>query len=756
MIHVAIVAATKLHRSSRHVSTAITTTQYDCNLTALPSIGATEEEEDPFPAHKAIQTRLLYLQVRPSLFSSPFSCSTRSRQRRIKCDEERPSCLRCQRSGRICAGYPPNPVQAQDDSFSNSSTPSSNATDRTDESWRKSFLTPAINATPWSPSHQRRFLDLGFTVLGSDPFQIYSQSDLAVFSCLLPQLGQLSPSVSAAASAFGAAYDASILHDGDSLVSEHSDHQYGLALRLLQLELTRPEPQYAPLVMASTLLAAAETLQARQKGALAHVLGAFGIFASRNQRQLTASDPGSHPKPNNGGLAPEIITMLENLCLSIDLQVATFTWGQRPNLPPQVFTDATFNPQTIDELRQEQPKIIHACLHFIAEASQEIFKEYSELPFSLVVKQGQMISWLRKWLGSFSDLVETNEAFFHGHCDADLSGVRERNLRLLKAQTLSTLIAVSNIRTASQTGYDRYASEFEEIVQCAEIVLRGARSYSPSSTEPSPYSSSFPPSSTSSPPPSTPHPNLLPFSASPGIIQPLFFTARKYRHSLTRRAAISLLRLSGFEGPFCGDFEADLATRFVEIEEARPFKMSLPASKVLKPQDIPDWRRICSCWRLSEKDDLDERIVKFCRRRQARWPADEDDERDVFNLSNPNARTSEDDRWETWDETLRSFKRHPHSDCHNPITGEHNSHHHNSHLPAEDLTHKSWVPLSCEAKCLGQLQTPLQTSFDLRRLPRDPDWVKSAVGSGEYFGYMDPKGEHTGDDWGQRALDEED
>lgn len=42
----------------------------------------------------------------------PYTCSvypadTQPRKRRIKCDERRPSCTQCERSNKLCTGYPP-------------------------------------------------------------------------------------------------------------------------------------------------------------------------------------------------------------------------------------------------------------------------------------------------------------------------------------------------------------------------------------------------------------------------------------------------------------------------------------------------------------------------------------------------------------------------------------------------------------------------------------------------------------------------
>ena len=532
---------------------------------------------------------------------------------------------------------------------------------------------------------------------------MYSKSNLSVFSILLPQLSQMYPSVNAAAAAFGAAYDSTLIRDGNSFAYDNSTKQTGLALQMLQLELNRPDPQYAPVLMASILLAAAESIQARQKGALAHVHGTFGLFMSNQAENRLLQSPEnssvtSSPQRARGGLSNDLANMLEHMCLSLDVLVATFTWGHEPHLPPQPFSETTFNPTNIDELCQELPKLIHNSMHVISQASKKLFNEPTVSTVELRVKQSQMISWLRKWLSSFSDLVESQSAR-----SQPIPQARNRHLHSLKAQCLSTILAVSNLLAPSQASWDKYALEFSEIVKCADIVLNSGGQQ--------PYHK----------------PALRPFSPSPGIIQPLFFTARKYRHSHVRRRAISLLRLTGFEGPFSGDFEADVATRFVEIEEGRPYSEYLGVSQVMTPADIPDNRRIYSCWRLSERYDFDERVIKLCRRRQSQSSPTtntlDDDE-------NPFPSVAED--WEVWEEVILSYKRR------SEIAAK-------GAVGATQHDNRAWVPLEGDAD-----YTVTHHSLRSDRLSRDPDWVKSAVGSGQYWNFWDHPDDAPSTDPGRR------
>jgi hypothetical protein len=53
----------------------------------------------------------------------------------------------------------------------------------------------------------------------------------------------------------------------------------------------------------------------------------------------------------------------------------------------------------------------------------------------------------------------------------------------------------------------------------------------------------------------------------PGILQTLFFTAIKYRHSAHRRRAVELLGRTGLEGPWDVKLLVAVASRAIEIEE---------------------------------------------------------------------------------------------------------------------------------------------------------------------------------------------
>ncbi len=94
------------------------------------------------------------------------------------------------------------------------------------------------------------------------------------------------------------------------------------------------------------------------------------------------------------------------------------------------------------------------------------------------------------------------------------------------------------------------------------------------------------------------------YSLEPGILQPLFFTAIKYRHSAWRRNAIQLLRKVGREGPWDGSLLAVVAARATKVEE-RDLKL-LGLTQIL-PENISERDRLHGC--AMDAEDSDSRVA---------------------------------------------------------------------------------------------------------------------------------------------------
>jgi hypothetical protein len=130
---------------------------------------------------------------------------------------------------------------------------------------------------------------------------------------------------------------------------------------------------------------------------------------------------------------------------------------------------------------------------------------------------------------------------------------------MLRAQCLTAQVYASTILCPYETEYDRYASSFQQIVEIAEVVVDAKIE------------------------------STIKFRPGLGIIQPLLFTALKYRHSVWRRQAIALLLRADIEGPWQGKVEGAVAQRVMEVEEEA---FDLPGGDIT-PDILPERRRVC-------------------------------------------------------------------------------------------------------------------------------------------------------------------
>ena len=215
-------------------------------------------------------------------------------------------------------------------------------------------------------------------------------------------------------------------------------------------------------------------------------------------------------------------------------------------------------------------RLIHSCYHFTAHASGFKYLPRAAIPSALVFEQGQHIAKLSIWLDNLNqslpsvvqDLVEKLRPGTYCHA------------LVLRSQCLSTLVYLCGVLDARECSYDHHGLRFQRIVQDAAVVIaRGSEGSS----------------------------GLRQFRPSPGIIQPLFLTAIKYRHADFRRQAIELLDRSGREGPFDGKLLAAVARRAAEIEEAQ---YQFPFPRNILPSDIAEDVRVHGCGMDAEgKDD---------------------------------------------------------------------------------------------------------------------------------------------------------
>ncbi|EXJ70711.1 uncharacterized protein A1O5_05701 [Cladophialophora psammophila CBS 110553] len=483
--------------------------------------------------------------TRTNVRQSKYGCFT-CRARRVKCDESKPRCLRCQRGKRSCEGYP--------DGAPRDPGP------------------PQTGVVPVEPGHVDRVGVFKPTGLGPNPeldrlrllaCAVLSQgrpgarteAETAFWGHLVPQLALSIPSVMEAAAAFGASYEQQMLQRNCGAAKFKALKQITAAMAKIRQDVLELPHGPLPVLVACTLLASAETIQYRQTDALLHLRGAFSIMNSRewlSTKSLTGK-----------ALLDDDLSCLFG---KLDLQVITYALGNAPELQcpvaaPGMDGDVTmFTPRKADRTLF---RTLHSCYSFATRAA-----EYKYLPRAasrevLVLDQSRHIAELNKWLSCYRQYSKMG----HG-----ISAVNGLHGLVLQAHCLSALIYVSNILEPFETAYDKYALQFQQLVECVERAMRAK----PAEAE------------------------MPTFNAEMGIIQPLFFTAIKYRDSTWRLKAISLLEECGREGPWCGCVEAAAAECVVRAEETAASQAAADAAlcrkstprTVFHPQDIPEQARV--------------------------------------------------------------------------------------------------------------------------------------------------------------------
>ncbi|KAI8686775.1 Zn(2)-C6 fungal-type domain-containing protein [Fusarium sp. Ph1] len=458
--------------------------------------------------------------TRTNVRQSKFGCFT-CKARRVKCDEAKPSCRRCLTAKRHCQGYPRGAPSESSSPSTATSSPLSSSPPSTLSSASSSspiFLIPDLHS-PSSP-----LAKLACTVLVQSPRRAKNTLELEFWSRIVPQLTHSVPSVQAAVEAFGACYKEYVLKSDSTNTGLETTKRYIKALKLAQLDLSTMQHGPLPCMIACLLLASIEAIQQRLYSGHVHLNGALALMASHSSEEAT----------------PMIDMEYVSLFRKLDLHIATYAVGIAPHLPPQP-------PITADELLSGPPdkslsRVLHSCYHFISAGYAYKYTSRRIIPPELLIEQGRQLSNMRQWL-------EYNQVPSPDTCDQDES------LLVLRTQCLAALVYASCVLDPRETAYDCFGPEFEEIVTSVEALPPNINQdqtlrYGDLST-------------------------LLSYTPEMGIIHPLYFVARKYRHRRWRRRALHLLIKSGREGPWCGEIEGAAASSVIWAEEGIAYNASL-------------------------------------------------------------------------------------------------------------------------------------------------------------------------------------
>ena len=362
--------------------------------------------------------------------------------RKVKCDESKPTCLRCHRAGKVCEGYGlRDRGQCRNPESSPSSTvppePDGLAVSRS-SSGLSSFCYSSLEA------NQSR---LGLEILIQQRREQTEWDEQPLWVRLVAQSLPANEAISRAVISLGASFEAHI-SPSFSVPRYQASVQNQQAIKALRKELASPSQGLVPVFLACIVLAAAEVLERHPANALIHLRGAF--------QALTLAGVNKFGD-------------MHSFAQSLDLQAAWYVLSDPPRLPPsvepwegvQLNSDAaTIEASTIS--------LLHNCYHFTSRAGKFKYRLRGDQPAALILEQNRYIAALTGWLATYNEM----------------STGSKRSLvkcSVLRAQCLSTLIYVSTILCPHEITYDLYSAHFQKIVQLSEgiVALSGNAQSSP-------------------------------------------------------------------------------------------------------------------------------------------------------------------------------------------------------------------------------------------------------------------------------------
>lgn len=438
------------------------------------------------------RTRESYVKVRTG-------CST-CKARRIKCDEGRPICHRCMKGGRICEYKVAGP--------------------------RRNVLTVYTSPTQSQPLAFTSDYNVNFfhQILAS---KLDGQFGSKFWSELVLQLSCCEPSVRHAVSAISIIYQdvESSLRDPAGYVNANGQAQleWNEATKALATRISAQSVSHLVPLVCCLLFTCIEFLKGNVETSMLHVQSGFNILIEVRRKIAQGLSPGL---PNNELKAIEdhIVPVFSRLHVLCSLA---------GRIIPPIYTPRLDEDEPQIDLVDSRQKLFEnsdACIRFI----HDTLPKANEFRIDLedFVRQVKLQRRLDAWHDQLDDLLERM------HADGKVANRDELNTLLTHYKVIYIWLRVCT--TPAESALDAYQKEFEDLIQCAEAVVR--------------------PDSNSQTPP------LLSFDLQ--HTGPLFYAALKCRDPKTRRRALEMLRLAPRrEGLWNAHHAYVVAKRLIEIEE---------------------------------------------------------------------------------------------------------------------------------------------------------------------------------------------
>lgn len=436
-----------------------------------------------------------------------------TRIRHVKCDEEKPECFQCRRTGRNCDGYDKPPPKKSDNRVVARTAP------QIDPSGHIVLL-------PGTREEQKyvHFFCTQTTRVMSGVFQ----SEL--WDRLLPQIAQSVPVIRHAVAAVSAAHEEFLCRDIRDVVSARANEhfalqQYNKAIKHLIEYLSSPSQTIDLTLITCYLFMCLEMLKGDNRQALNHLESGMRILF---RRDTTGS---------SSALTNDIDQELSHLSLRLNIQLSLHS---RPMMVfdledpgPRQNPTEDFVLTDIFEARNALDRLMNRGLVFVREASLK--KAVARINY--LQRQRQLSREFISWKNAFQRLPTSNPSH--------MRSTDPRASLLLWIQSRVSQIWVETCLGINEMIYDEHSDAFEAIVADAEklVAINEESGLGRGSL-------------------------IGRFTLEAGVIPMLYWSAMKCRQPLVRRRALEVIaRSPQQEGLWRKKRFLKVAQMVIDIEE---------------------------------------------------------------------------------------------------------------------------------------------------------------------------------------------
>ncbi|KAL4971842.1 hypothetical protein BDW66DRAFT_155288 [Aspergillus desertorum] len=430
--------------------------------------------------------------------------------RRVKCDEQRPSCRKCVDSGRTCDGYgiwssPPARVPAQQLLYPPRTLPGLDVSEKQYIDRYRNLLTKKL----------------------AEPFGSYFWNSVVL------QLSLSEAAVLHATIALTSAHE--LLMQSPSFNEPFLLRQYNHAIQCL----TYKNTSLRVAIVSCVLFLCIEIIRGNPISMQAHFDSGIKLL-----RQLQDSNCNSTVlvRHNPEGFDDHLVDVFAKLNLQF-LMLGHASQQKEAFVPSFQYGGRIHSPRTfcsVLDVRQSINPILLSVIYLMKERERETLSTDKHPPRpspALLDKQSTLQTAMSEWIESYETSITS--------LSAKISRSERFGLVLLRVYADVATILLATCFSIRETSYDPHVSRFEAIVKrysdFHESVYRSEVNGCPA------------------------HPF---FTTDTCLFPPLYFTALKCRNSTIRYRAISLLNeYDHLEGPWTGPMVAAVAKHVVSLEE---------------------------------------------------------------------------------------------------------------------------------------------------------------------------------------------